>query len=164
LHILLVTGTLAQETIQTFAQKSNTHTTVLALNVPVAAFLTPQTIAQALQIKNLEGFDLILTPGLVRGDVSAVSAATGVTTFKGPKYAADLPTVLDCIGEATLSTTVPACELLSEKLRQNALQELAKPDQNKTQLLKRPHNLLISSWRLAEIFLCGFWLKLWMLP
>jgi dihydropteroate synthase-like protein len=152
MNVLLITGTLAQETIQTFAQKSSTPTTTLALNTPVAAFLTPQIITQALKKENLKGYDMILVPGLIRGDVAAISVAVGVPTFKGPKYAADLPTVLDCLGEVTLSTTVPACELLAEKLRQNALQELAKPDQNKAHLLKRPHNLLIKQLAVGKDF------------
>lgn len=152
MNVLLITGTLAQETIQTFAQKSQIQTTVLALPVPVAAFLTPQTIATALQNINLKGVDMILVSGLVRGDVSVVSAAVGVPVFKGSRYAADLPIVLDSLGEVSISTTEPACTILAEKLRQNALQELSKAEENKSELLKRPHNLLVKQLAVGKDF------------
>jgi len=58
---------------------------------------------------------VILVPGFVRGDTSLITKAFGVQTFKGPRYAADLPTVLDSLGEVQLSTVVPACDLLREK-------------------------------------------------
>ncbi len=152
MNVLLITGTLAQQTIQTFAQKSLTPTKVLTLPVPVAAFLTPQTIATALRNVDLTGVDVVLVPGLVRGDVSTVSAAVGFPVFKGSRYAADLPTVLDSLGEVTLSTTEPACTLLAEKLRQNALNELSKAEENKSQLLQRPHNMLIKQLAVGKDF------------
>ena len=74
----------------------------IALKVPVAAFLTPQTINDAIKKMRLKDFDLILTPGLIRGDTLVISKAIGVPAFKGPRYAADLPTVLDSLNEVTL--------------------------------------------------------------
>ena len=71
---------------------------------------------------------MILVPGLVRGDTTVISKATGIPTFKGPRYAADLPTVLDSLCEVQLSTTVSADDLLREKLQQKALQEIEKTE------------------------------------
>jgi hypothetical protein len=42
---LLITGTLAQDTVKQYAKQSSTPTEVIALNVPVADFLTPQIIS-----------------------------------------------------------------------------------------------------------------------
>ena len=58
---------------------------------------------------------------MVRGDTTVISKATGVPAFKGPRYAADLPTVLDSLCEVQLSTTVPADDLLREKLAAKSL-------------------------------------------
>ncbi len=124
MKILLITGLMAKEAVEHFAKESEVETAVLALKVPVAAFLTPQIISDALT--KAKNFDLILVPGLIQGDASIISKATGVPTFKGPKYAADLPTVLDSLGEVELSTIIPADELLREKLQKKALDEIAK--------------------------------------
>ncbi len=152
MKVLLVTGNLAEGIIKQFAKQSNVETKVLALKVPVAAFLTPQTISQALQQTSLNGFDMVLVPGLMRGDAAEISKAVGVAAFKGPKYAADLPTVLDLLGEVTLSTVTPACKLLREKIKQKALEELAKVEENREQLLKNPANMLIKDLAVGKDF------------
>ncbi|MCW4017469.1 MAG: dihydropteroate synthase-like protein [Candidatus Bathyarchaeota archaeon] len=150
--MLLVTGILAEETVKQYVKDAVVHTQVFVINVPVAAFLSPETISQALKNKQLDGFDTILVPGLMRGNTEAVSKAVGVSTFKGPRYAADLPTVLESLNEVTLSTTVPACDLLRDKLRQKALQELEKVEANRAELLKKPHNLLIKNLPVGKDF------------
>ena len=68
MKVLLITGLLAQETVEHYAKQSQIETKVMVLNVPVAAFLTPQTISQSLKQAKVNDFDLILVPGLVRGD------------------------------------------------------------------------------------------------
>jgi dihydropteroate synthase-like protein len=149
---LLITGTLAEETLQHYAKQSKTQTEVLALNTQIAAFLTPQTILGALQKKNLKEINVILTPGLMLGDCKIIYEATKIPTFKGPRYAADLPVVLDSLGEVALSTVVPACDLLSEKLKQKALQELELVEQNRDVLLKKPGSLLIKNLAVGKEF------------
>ena len=47
--VLLITGTLAEDTVKRYAQESSVITETLALKVPVAALLTPETIAKALK-------------------------------------------------------------------------------------------------------------------
>jgi dihydropteroate synthase-like protein len=152
LKVLLVTGQLAEETVRRYAQKSSVETETLALKIAVAAFLTPQIIADALIGKKLADFNAILVPGLVRGDTAPVSKVTGVAAFKGPRYAADLPTVLDSICETQLSTTVPADDLLREKLQNQALHEIEKTEQNRGKLLKNPGSMLIGDLAVGKDF------------
>ncbi|MGD6850659.1 MAG: dihydropteroate synthase-like protein [Candidatus Bathyarchaeia archaeon] len=140
---LLITGTLAEKTVKQYAKQSGTPTEVKTLNVQVAAFLTPKTISQALKKLPLKGIDIILTPGQMPGDTKTITETVGIPAFKGPRYAADLPLVLDCLGEVQLSTTEPACDLLREKLQKKALAELDKVEQNRTELLKKPGHLQI---------------------
>ena len=152
MKVLLITGTLAENTVKRYSQQSNIPTQVLALNVQVAAFLTPAIISQTLKKYNLKDIDIILTPGQMPGDTKTITEATGVPTYKGPRYAADLPITLDCLSEVELSTVIPACDLLREKLQQKALAELDKVEQNRATLLKKPGHLQINNLAVGKEF------------
>ncbi len=138
--------------VKGYAEQSKVETEVLALKVPVAAFLTPQLIVEALKSEKTKDFGMILVPGLVRGDTKFISNSVNIPTFKGPRYAADLPTVLDSLSEVTLSTVMPACDLLKEKLREKAIQELSKVEQNRDSLLKNPGSMLIKNLAIGKDF------------
>jgi dihydropteroate synthase-like protein len=150
--ILLITGTLAEDAVKRYSKESNINTEVVALKISVAALLTPETIIKCLVNMNLAGFDKILVPGLVRGDTAVISKVVGVETFKGPRYAADLPTVLDAINEIQLSTFVPADDFLREKLQKKALQEIEISEQNREELLKKPSNMLVGRLAVGKDF------------
>jgi dihydropteroate synthase-like protein len=150
--VLLITGTLAEDTVRRYAKESGVCTETIALKVPVAALLTPETIAKCLENICVKGFDMILVPGLIRGDAAVISKSSGVSTFKGPKYAADLPTVLDSIGEIKLSTVVPASDLLRERLQKKALMEIEKAERNRDELLKKPGSMLIGNLAVGKDF------------
>ncbi len=152
MKVLLITGALAEEAVKRYAKESDVETETLVLKMAVAALLTPQIIANQLKTKKLANFNMILTPGLVRGDTSVISKATGVPAFKGPKYAADLPTVLDSLSEIQLSTTASADDLLREKLQQKALQEIEKTEANREELLKKPGNMLVGNLAFGKDF------------
>ena len=51
-----------------------------------------------------------------------------------------------------LSTVVPACDLLREKLTAKALAELEKVEQNRDALLKKPSSLLIGEVPIGKEF------------
>src|SRR4030042_7145180 len=73
LKVLLITGLLAEETVKHYAQNSSVKTEVLALKVLVAALLTPTYIAGAIKNLNSRDFDVVLVPGLIRGDASVIA-------------------------------------------------------------------------------------------
>jgi dihydropteroate synthase-like protein len=154
LKVLLITGSLAEDTVKRYAQESNVKTEIRVLKVPVAALLTPTQILTALKSAKHDSFDfdLILVPGLIRGDASVISKFLGIPTFKGPRYAADLPTVLDAIGQVKLSTMTPACDILREELQQRALQELGNLEKNRDVLLRNPGNVLIGELAVGKDF------------
>jgi len=143
---------LAEKTVERYAKESNVETSVFALKVPVAALLTPEQIVKALKKARVQDFDVILVPGFIRGDTTVITDAVGSTAFKGPRYAADLPTVLDALGKIKLSTVTPACDLLREELRQKALQELDTVEKNRDILLKNPGNMLICELPVGKDF------------
>jgi len=144
LKALLITGLLAEAIVKRYAQQSSVETETLALNVQVAALLKMPNIARELEKLDISGVDVILVPGLIRGDTSVIADATGTPTFKGPRYAADLPTVLDALGKVKLSTVTPACDLLREELQRKALQELELVEKNWESLLNNPGNMAIN--------------------
>ncbi|MEM4246373.1 MAG: dihydropteroate synthase-like protein, partial [Candidatus Bathyarchaeia archaeon] len=100
----------------------------------------------------LRGFDVILTPGQIFGDPRLIEKSTGVPTFKGPRYAADLPMVLNLYGEVELSKDVPACELLKERLREKVLEELSTAERDRDRLLSRPGNMTIGTVPVGKDF------------
>jgi len=153
MKVLLVTGQLATETVTTYANQSSIETEVVALKTAVAAFLTPQTIIEGLKDKkNLTSFNLILTPGLLRGDTATITTALRVPAYKGPKYAADLSVVLDMLCEVNLSTTTPADELLKQQLTAKALAEIEKVENQRTTLLQKPGNMLVGGVAVGRDF------------
>ena len=70
---LLITGQLAEDAVKRHAQESSVKIEVLALKVPVAALLTAEIIAQALKNVKRKDFDVVLVPGLIRGDARVIS-------------------------------------------------------------------------------------------
>ena len=152
MKVLLITGQLAKDIVKCYVKESSVETQTLALKIAVAAFLTSQTIVEQIKSTKLTDFNMILVPGLVRGDTNLISKATGIPTFKGPRYAADLPTILDSLCEVQLSTTIPADDLLREKLQQQALQEIEKTEKNRAELLKKPSSMLIGNLAVGKDF------------
>ncbi len=80
---LLITGTLAENTVKQYAKQSSTPTEVIALNVPVAAFLTPKIISEALKKVPLKDVDIILTPGQMLGDTKTITAPSRFPPLRG---------------------------------------------------------------------------------
>ncbi|MEJ2242733.1 MAG: dihydropteroate synthase-like protein, partial [Candidatus Bathyarchaeota archaeon] len=142
--MLLITGILAKDIVEKYTKESRVESEVLALKIQVAALLKIPNISNELKTYNIQGVDLILVPGLIKGDTSIISKSIGIPAFKGPKYAADLLTVLDSLNKIKLSTIIPACELFKEELRQKAIQELELIEKNSQQLLNNPGNMAIN--------------------
>ncbi len=131
LKVLLVTGKLAEPLIRQILDETQTQHTfdLLVLPLAVAAFLHPKYVASQIHLRgSLEEYNLILLPGMVSGDTELVKKSVGIPTFKGTRYAADLPLLLDNLFdvESRLSTTQPADIVLADQLEKKARQDLAK--------------------------------------
>ncbi|MHA1361744.1 MAG: dihydropteroate synthase-like protein [Candidatus Freyarchaeota archaeon] len=107
MKVLVVTGRLARESVEKAASESIVDTNVIELPVSVAAFLTPEAIAKQLKNRISGEYDLIIVPGLIRGDTTIIEKETKIPTFKGPKYASDIPMILNNL-HIPLSKTQPA--------------------------------------------------------
>jgi len=176
MKVLIVTAKLASTLVKRESAKSKHDIRVHVVNTPIAAFLTPKKIVGELEnhdingiyndesstrYKDLDGrfdlksYDMILTPGLIRKDVSYITDKTGVKTYKGPADAADLAIVLEMIDQLDLSSTVPADKLIEEELRQRAVLFIENFEQNKEKrlkLLKKPENILVGNLPVGQDF------------
>ena len=121
---LVVTGTLAYGIVRKYVEESGVEAEVVSLPTQVAALMSIGYISDMLRSRDISKFRLVLVPGLVAGDVSHIAERLGIPTYKGPKQIADLPLVLQQLGEVRLSTTRPACELFQNLLKREALRQL----------------------------------------
>lgn len=118
MKVLAVTGRLSKDLVK----QSSIGADVLALDVDIAAFITPEMLHRAAPI----GYDLILIPGAITADFSTAEVALGTKIRLGPKHAADLGFVLNHLGDVELSTSIPACVLLESRMRRDALSTIEK--------------------------------------
>lgn len=152
MNILLVTGQLAEPIVKRYVQESQLNPKVVALPFAVAALMTSRYISRQLKSRGVKGFDLVLVPGLVKGDVSGISEAVGAPTFKGPRHAADLPSMLSLLSEISLSSETPACDIIREELNRRALDALKEVETNKADLLKKPGNIQVGGLAVGRDF------------
>ncbi|MBI5680017.1 MAG: dihydropteroate synthase-like protein [Methanobacterium sp.] len=158
MKVLIVTGKLASSAVRKVSDNSKQDTHVYVVDTPIAAFLTPKRIIK--EIKNLENpdinsFDMIITPGLIRKDVSEIEDETGIPTYKGSTSAADLNIVLDMVDKLELSSKKPADRLIEEELRKRALkfiEDFEKDEKNTKKLLKKSENILVGNLPVGEDF------------
>ena len=176
MKVLIVTAKLASALVKRESAKSKHDIRIHVVNTPIAAFLTPKKIVGELEIYDsnnvypdktsnnnkyfenkfdLKSYDIILTPGLIRKDVSYITDKTGVKTYKGPTDAADLAIVLEMIDKLDLSSTVPADKLIEEELRKRAflfIENFEKDEKNNLKLLKKPENILVGNLPVGQDF------------
>jgi dihydropteroate synthase-like protein len=141
MSVLLVTGRLAERRVKAIAERHGCK--VFIAPTKVASLITPSQVVEGL--KDIQGVDLILVPGLMRGNLSDIENNLTIPTYRGPKDVADLDFVVENLGKFELSKTVPADEILSAELRERALREIREIDtrRHRDDLLKRPGNILI---------------------
>ena len=158
MKILIITGKLASQMVKKVSSKSKHDVKILTINTPIAAFLTPKKIISELDKLDpeyLSNFEIIITPGLIRKDVSLVEKETGTPTYKGPTDAADLPVVLEMMDELELSSKIPADRLIEDELRSRALEfieNFEKDEKNVKKMLKKPENILVGDLPVGEDF------------
>lgn len=128
LKVLIVTGKLAEESIQKQLPLIQHDVDILALPVNVASFITPNYVVRTLKSMNLDEYDMIIIPGTVFGDVTPVEETLGIPTYKGPLHVADLPLIFS--EGIELSKTVPASELLIDLRRMRAIKEIMETEKN----------------------------------
>lgn len=158
MKILIVTGKLASKLVKKVSNQFDHDVNVYTVDTPIAAFLTPKKIIAELE-KLEDGFlkslDMIITPGLLRKDVSPIKDKTDIPTFKGPKDAADLGIVLEMVEKLELSPKISADKLIEDELKRRALEfidNFEKDHKNVQKLLRKPENILVGKLPVGEDF------------
>ncbi|ODS42612.1 MAG: hypothetical protein MSIBF_04715 [Candidatus Altiarchaeales archaeon IMC4] len=132
--ILLVTGRTAQKDVKARVGKRQ-DCEIHVCQTDVASLLSKETIIAELKKRDLSGISMIIVPGGMRGDFSGVTKELGVICFKGPRYIADLPMVLDLVYSVKLSSEVPADEILKEQINKDMETEYMKALKRKPRLM-----------------------------
>ncbi|KPU62640.1 dihydropteroate synthase [Thermococcus sp. EP1] len=144
MKILLVTGKIAEPLVRQYGKGCD----VFVCPVSVAAFLTPRMITNYLKQAKIKNYDLIMVPGLVKGSTQEIEEALGIPTFKGPKYAYDIPQTLEALRNGfKLSKETPADELFQiDALKR--VEDIKNKTKNKNYIekaLKKPYNFLVGN-------------------
>ncbi|MDD1777697.1 MAG: dihydropteroate synthase-like protein [Candidatus Helarchaeota archaeon] len=113
MNILILTGNMAHQTIKEYVKPFSNFVQVLKLPISIAAFISPEFVIKNLQKTDLTPFDCIIVPGLMQGSTQAIEDTFKIPTFKGPRYASDLPAILEKPLE--LSRTLPADKLIQDR-------------------------------------------------
>lgn len=158
MKILIITGELASSLVHNASLKTDHDVKVHVVKTPIAAFLTLKKMIKELRTlpdKQLKSLDMIITPGLIRKDVSPITEETGIPTYKGSTDAADLDIVLEMVDKLDLSTKKSADKLIEEEQKKRALKYIAdfeNDDENTKKLLKKPGNILVGDLPVGEDF------------
>jgi dihydropteroate synthase-like protein len=90
-RVLFVTGRLAEPALRRVLAEMAPpfEYDVAALKITVAALMTTDWIARALEVPG--GVDLVMIPGLCEGNTGAIADKTGVPVEKGPKDLREIP-------------------------------------------------------------------------
>nr|MDO8098432.1 dihydropteroate synthase-like protein [Candidatus Njordarchaeota archaeon] len=144
MRVLLITGQLARQALyESAAQQKSVQFSVRALPVPVAALLTPSRIAEELKSEDLGNYDLVIIPGMVRGDASTIEKAVRVPVFKGTRYAADIPMLLGALDSVKLSKVEAADSILSQHSQLRSKTILEEVERIDMTALGKPGHMMI---------------------
>lgn len=152
MKILIVTGKLASDVVKSNVKNSKHQVDVYTVNTPIAAFLTPERIAKEIEGLN---YDMVIIPGLVKGNAKKITEKTNIPAYKGPTDAADLGILLDIINKVKLSPKKPANKLIEEEQKKRALNFIKKFEKNekiRKELLKKDENILVGNLPVGRDF------------
>ncbi len=147
LKVLLVTGKLAEKSVHESVKRSEVDYEIKTLPFDVASLIPIKNIIKQLEKEDLRGrgFDLILVPGLIKGDTKEIGEKLGLPVFKGPKLSTDLGEILNLFkqGKIKFSTVTPACEILHLKRKEEASSELYEIKKLEKELLNKEKAFVI---------------------
>ncbi|MEM4718093.1 MAG: dihydropteroate synthase-like protein [Desulfurococcaceae archaeon] len=120
MKLVLITGRLAYKQVKELADEvmkkyPGIEIKIVELPIQVAAMITDEYLLKTIPsyIDKLLDADLIVVPGLTRGDMSRVSYSIGKKVVKGPRYASDIPLFIDAlINGIIFSPVYPADDVL----------------------------------------------------
>ncbi|MHA1144093.1 MAG: dihydropteroate synthase-like protein [Candidatus Helarchaeota archaeon] len=117
---LILTGMDAFDLVRSFTRDISEKIEVKKMPISIAAFMTPTLIENWLNSMNLDIFEFVMVPGLMKGNLSEISDRLNIPIYKGPKYAADISKALDHVDKLSSSR---AADFLFQQADLDMLQE-----------------------------------------
>ena len=150
---MIITSKLAEEIVRDSVSEKSDIIDIVVLPVSVAAFLTPLSISNFLSKMKLkkEEYDMILIPGLVKGDASILEERVGIPSFKGPEHAADIIETIDFFRKGEKLDKIKPANYLSEKTIAEILDYIS--DFNKSLIQRNLSAVLKIGREVSPVFL-----------
>ncbi len=130
MKILLVTSRAASSIVREIVKEIRKQYNELDISVyvvdypTVASSFTVNVLRKKVPMELLRRYDIIIVPGLTRGDLSDWSREVGVPIYKGTIHAVDIPLVIEVLLKGSrLSEKLPADYILYEEIR-NSLRDM----------------------------------------
>jgi len=128
--ILLVTGKRAKEDVRKYSKESDVETEIVTLPVPIASFINLDILTNHLSKEDLENVSTVIIPGMTEIDIKKARKKLDTEIIKGPKFAADIPIILDNFEELDLSKEAPADEFLKKSASKRVEKLISKSREN----------------------------------
>ncbi len=124
MKILLITSRAASGIVKEIVEELKKHYEKISIDVhvvdypTVASSFTVEILRKQVPVDLARNYDVIIVPGLTRGDLSEWSRVIGVPIYKGTIHAVDIPLVIEALANnVELSGKVPADYILYERIR-----------------------------------------------
>jgi len=144
IKILIITGKQSYPIIKKVIKSVKTHTIEIEeAPISVSAFLNESLTEAILKTKSNLNYDLVLLPGFVQWDSTALEEKFSVRIRKGPEFASDLPPLLKNLEKVDLSNTVPANKLF-ERSREALYYQIVQEQYETAKENLGPHTFYIN--------------------
>ncbi|MFX1233976.1 MAG: dihydropteroate synthase-like protein [Promethearchaeota archaeon] len=111
--ILIITGINSYPIIKKIAQSiKNCEIEVYRAQISVSAFISEEIVRKILNEIQITDFDLILLPGFIQWNTTALEQKYEIKIRKGPEFASDLDIILKNLDTIDLSNKIPANKLI----------------------------------------------------
>lgn len=118
MKILIITSRLAAEAVRrTIADIKGYKIDIYILPIEIIGLASIENILSSVSRRDVEGYDYLLVPGLVRGDLRVLEEKLGVRVIKGPK-SLELLRLLFVIGPEKFKPDRDAEEIIIENLKE----------------------------------------------
>lgn len=141
MKILLVTSRTASSIVREIVKNLKKHyngieITVYVVKYPsIASSFTVNVLKKQVPLEVIRKHDVVIVPGLTKGDLGKWSEEAGVPIYKGTIYAVDIPLVVEALMSGIeFSKKIPADYILREKIK-HALRDLIVRERSKSKVV-----------------------------
>ncbi len=141
MKILLVTSRAASSIVKEIVEElrkkySEIEISLYVVNYPtVASSFSANILEKQVPKDVIRRYDMVIVPGLTKGDLSKWSKETGIPIYKGTIHAIDIPLLMEAIVSGVkLSEKIPADYVLRERIKR-VLKDLILRERSKNKVV-----------------------------